>query len=390
MELKNHVTRLHNLLPKSGEYPSILADATTILVEEQSDLIPIYMDGMAVHYMEAMIESKKDDPEMQKAESNKALYAIENFRNIRNMVNGMKRYGISGYPDMIRMTNDFDSNDPAVTDPDLGPYRIQIKPKDFKLGLTGRLLEDENGEKYSETLAIGLDIYDAYDFARSISPQSIVALTGNGRDEIVYKDGKNAGKTEKIEFKRNNGTFRFSVDRWSDGEDVLDTGGLRIVDSPFYEKIKKYGGGTILFGHKYEDIDEFLSVVTKTDNHMIWKICKNEINNPNTALIDAGPYYGQYKGKPRYENTDRLHFMPHKASIWFDGSMIIFDHQVGVQALMELGDSVSDVWIEPDILEQKTVYGWDIIYDKRRGIGPDNPVRVAGDADYQKFSVMKA
>jgi len=392
MKLGMHKTILRNLMPKSGEYPVALREAQSILVEEQSDLIPIYMDGMHVNFLEKRIKDTQEGDEAVIAFKQKNAHnEISNFRgNIKNLIYGMKRFGFNGFPDLMVLTDDINSLDPAIIKPENPEFSFEIKPKDFNLGITGRLLEDETGQRYNESLSVNLDIYDAFNFATSISPNRIYALTEDGRKILVNIKGNNIGKQESVTINREENIFVMDDterDCWMGDIKVLPTEGLKIIFSDFYEKIKKYRRSTLLFGHKYQDINEFLSLVTAMDDHIIWKICQKEIWNPNTPLIDARPYYGEYKEKPRYENINRLHFMPHKANLWFEGTMITFNQSTGIKALMDLGDVVKDIWFEPISTELNN--GWDIIFDRSRGITPKNKIRVYNDADYQKYPVLK-
>ncbi len=391
--LKSHKTVLENLMPKSGEYPVDLREAKSILVEEQPNLIPVYMDLMYVNHLESrVIDRLLDcDDAMTRIEKKKVENKIDKFRgDIRNFIYGMKNYGLSGFPDMITLTDDLNSSNPAVTNPENPNYSFEIRPKEFRLGLTGRILEDGKGQRYNESLFVALDIYDAFDFARSISPNKVFALMPDGKERLVYENKRYViGKTEKLEVPSQKKTYVMSEHRkldWLCETEVLPTNGLKVVFHEFYEEIKKYENGTFLFGHKFKGIDEFLSYATLLDNHLIWKICKSEINNPNNALIDAEPYYGKYGGNPRYENIGRLHFMPDRANLGFNGTTISFDKETGIKALMDLGDIVRDLWIGPSAVGQKD--GWDIVFDRTRKITPNNPVHVKNNVGYQKYPVV--
>lgn len=393
METKYHKTTLKNLMPKSGEYPVALRESKSILVEEQSNLIPIYKSGGYVNFLEAKVKDamQKGNGILAGYEKMMARKEIDDFRGkVENFVYGMKAYGLSGIPDMMVLTDDLNSPNPAVTKPNNPDFSFEIKPKDFRLGLTGRLLEDENGQKYDEDLYIGFDIYDAFNFATSISPKRVFALTEEDKEILVYeRDKYNIGKIEELDIQREKRHFVMSEDRrkgWMCKTEVLPTGGLKVISSDFYDRIKNYEQRTFIFGHNYNNIIEFLNAATTLDDHLIWKICKSD-RGPNTPLIDAEPYYGLYQGRPRHENIDRLHFMPSKASLWFDGTMISFDKSVGINSLMNLGNIVRDIWFEPVV--RKWDEGWDIVFDRSRDIQPEKPVEVYEDTDYQKYPVIK-
>ncbi len=266
METKYHTTTLKNLIPKSREYPLALREAKSILVEEQPNLIPIYMNGEDINFLEARVKDAVQQEKEVLAEYEKmmARKEIDDFRGkVGNFVYGMKTYGLSGIPDMMVLTDDLNSPNPAVTKPNNPDFSFEIKPKDFRLGLTGRLLEDENGQRHDEDLYIGLDIYDAFNFAKSISPKRVFALTEDDKEILVYeRDKYNIGKIEELDIQREKKHFVMSEDRrkkWICKTEVLPTGGLKVISSDFYDRIKNYEQGTFIFGHNYNSIKEFLN-----------------------------------------------------------------------------------------------------------------------------------
>lgn len=400
--LKTHVTSLEDVLPKSGTYPVALRDAGSLLVEEQPDLVPIYMDGISISVWEAEIKDIEDDDKMKEIAQRKAKQSIDSVRgNINEIVHGMVRYGDLGYPYLIMVSADLDSPNPAMSYPDFRPFSFEIKPKTFELGLTGRLLEDAQGQRFSETLAVSMDIYDAYSFVLDLRPKRVIAVKQDGKGVVVYEHSKMVGKQEARHFPWKATTYLMDDEAFErcvlrpDEKEVLPSGGLRVVHPDFYERIRKYGDVSILFGHKFRNIAEFLSYATSTDDYLIWKICHCNGQDLNSPLVDAGPYYGEYMGNPRHENTNRLHFIPDKAMLWFNGLCIFFDRPEGIQALTSLGDVVRDIWIDASRFRfDKSKFfpqdcGWDIVHDKSRGITPEKPVNVRTDKDYQKYPVLK-
>src|SRR3989344_937930 len=128
MKLGMHKTILRNLMPKSGEYPVALREAQSILVEEQSDLIPIYMDGMHVNFLEKRIKDTQEGDEAVIAFKQKNAHnEISNFRgNIKNLIYGMKRFGFNGFPDLMVLTDDINSLDPAIIKPENPEFSFEI------------------------------------------------------------------------------------------------------------------------------------------------------------------------------------------------------------------------------------------------------------------------
>lgn len=393
--MKRHRNVLKDFMPKYGEYPRILNDARSIHVEERHNFIPTYMDGMAVNMLEYHVKCAENYGQAEGCiEAQKARNSIDSIRgNVNQLVYGMHRDGDDGYPTLMVITDDLNSSDPAISKSKIPGMDFKIKPKCFELGLTGRILEDNSGERYNDSLSIELDLFDAFDFAKDIRPARILSENSDGKLHIIYEDGKIIDDTE-YKTKRKKVRYVMSEDQkghWSCETEVLPTSGLKVVDSDFYERMKKYADETILFGHNYKDIHEFLAYVTLIDEHLIWKICKDR-SDPNTALVDSEPYYGLYLGKhQRHENKGRLHFMPHKAHLYSDAVTINFDHRTGIQSLMNLGDTVRDIWASSikHKHEDRRVYGWDIIYDATRGITPENPIWVRNNKDYEKYCVLK-
>jgi hypothetical protein len=386
-------TVLENVIPTEAEYPEVLEKTTRLLIKEQPNLIPIYMDGSIVNCLESgVIQAEAFGPVHKKLEQIKAGQFIDNYRgDIRNLVDGMERYGSRSFPKLMVMTDDLSTPDPAIRKAKHPRFDFEIQPKQFRMGLTGRLLEDKDGQRFDEALHIGLNIYNAYDFARSISPEMIVAVTEDDEGYIVYKENRPLGRmterkpAEKTLYVLNED----EKEHWHCDTTVLPTGGLRIVTPEFNKRIKRYiedSFAPIQFGHNFADIDEFFERVMIIDDHLIWKICKND-RGPNTPLADAGPEYCRRNGEPWPHHVNRLHLMADKASLYFRDTSIHFDRSVALKALMELDDIVTDIWFGP--IDREWDDGWDIVYDKSRGITPDSPVAVHNEADYRKHAVAK-
>jgi len=386
--MKTHHTVLTDMVPKSGDYPEILKEAKSILVKEQDNFVPIYFSGMNV--LEMRIEKARThgtDEDVKRAVSD-ATQVIDSYKNISHLVHGMKTWGSIGYPYFMELTNDLQSPGTAITIPKNADYDFEIHPKNFRLGLTGRVLQDSQRQQYDEALFIGLDLFDAYQFAQEIRPARIAACLPDGRNVIVYENNKVQTKTVTIA-KQEKKQYIMSDHRrkeWRCETLVLPSSDLEVVQSDFVKQLERYDNSSILIGHNSDTFLEFLRVATTLDDHIMWKISASERNDFNSPLIDAEQFYGTYKGNPRYETLGRLHFMPHKASLWFDGSSICFDHDTGLNALNSIRDLVCDIWSIP---KGGKVKGWEIVMDTARGISPTSPVHVRDDTDYMKFPVIK-
>lgn len=391
MEIEEHKTPLEGLMPKNGEYPVALRRAERLLVAEQPNLVPIYGGSHYMTFAEARVMAQEGDEFMQRMEKERINDELERMsKNISQLVYGMKEYGTRGYPDLMVLTQDLHSKNPAVRNPNLPPFSFEIEPKTFDLGLTGRTLEDQTGKRYAERLFIGLDMYDAYDFMVEIMPKKIVAIMPDKSGIVIYENGKEIGDKERVASGGKKKHYVFEDEtrkRFNCETEILPTEGLRVVQSDFLHNVGRYKDGTILFGHRFGDIKKFLDFATKHSDHLIWKICRSEMNDPNAPLIDAGPVYGKYRGQTRWEHENRLHFMPDKASLYFDGTMISFDKPRGLQALVDLGDFVRDIWIDPSYLGEGFCEGWDVVLDRSREVTPNKPVRLNGRGDFRKWAV---
>jgi len=116
-----HNTVLENPMQKSGDYPIALRDATSVFVEEQQDLVPTYMGGAVMNLLENKVKvleagGYETNALMAKHE---AVDVIDSVRgNIIVMINTMKQQGYNGYPDLMVLTNDLITKNPAIVKPE--------------------------------------------------------------------------------------------------------------------------------------------------------------------------------------------------------------------------------------------------------------------------------
>lgn len=399
MSLPIHETVLKDVEYKSIEYPIALEDAVELLIQEQHDMIPLYMYGGTRYFggrinaLERKVEAAERRSEAEgRIESIRMRNAIDEFRGkIGRMIVGMTEwdtvfiYGILWSDDIV-------SSNPAISKPEDPRFSFRFRPKTFDLGLTGRLLRDAKGTTFAENLKLECDIYDTYHLALDLHPKRIVAVDSRGNQTVVYEDFKEVGKVAKIQRRDNEVHYFFSqdqIEKWWNlkNAQVLPTNGLSIVFSDFWEQIKKYDGQPMLFGHQYSNLNEFLAMTNSFDNHFIWKYCASD-RSENTPLIDCERTFGlRNEVREMPENKSRLLFMPNKASLHFGRVSLYFDKPVGVQALMSLGDIVQDIWVDP--VDRSSILGWDIVYDRARGITPDKVVPVNTIAEMEKYHVLK-
>lgn len=399
MSLPIHQTVLKDVANKSGEYPVALQDAVELLVQEQPNLVPLYMYGgthtfgQRINELEARVKAAERISEAEgNIEARRMRHAIDSFRGkIKKMVEGMTEYN-SDFVFGVLWSDDLISSQPSISKPEDPQFSFRFRPKTFSLGLTGRLLRDGDGRTFAENLSLDCDIYDAYHLALELRPQKVVAIDSHGKQTVVYEADKEIGRLAALGKPHGRVSYVFSEDqlermRHLDNLQVLPTGGLNVVFSDFWEQVKRYEHSAMLFGHQYANIDEFLAMVTLTDPHFIWRYSATD-RSLNTPLIDCQRHYGlKNEAREMPENKNRLQFMPSKANLFFDRTSLWFDKATGVQALTSLGDVVTDIWFEP--LGRNWDKGWVIVYDKRRGITPDREVYAPSNAEMERYHVLK-
>jgi len=376
-DLQVHTTYIKDPIGKSGKFPTALREAESLLVQERSNFVPIYMPSSAMNVLESTVSQPEE-----------ARESIEAFKgNVKKLVYGMLDWGSETFGTGIILSKDLDSQIPAITIPKESGYSFEFKPKAFNLGLTGRLLEDDGGQRYQERLILICDIYDAYNLASFISPEKIVAVLKDGRKLLINYKNNEVGPTETF----NGGSKKFYVlheeKKWLDKQEVLPTAGLKIVFSDFYEKIReKYGRSSMLVGHKFENLKELLSYVSAVDEHVYWDICVNN-NDPNVPIFDCEAFRRNHGQEPWSEDINRVQPIPSNASIPLDGIHIVFDKAAVIQALVSLDDVIRDIWMEP--LDRGINDGWDIVLDRSRGIIPENPVKLITKEEIIAYPVLK-
>jgi len=398
MNLPTHRTELRDVGFRSIEYPIALRDAVSLLIEERQNFVPIYMPGKNMNLLDArVIEAESRDNVDAELEGRAATLTINSFRGqIIDMLKGMKEWGTFAYVQGISLSRDLATSNPTITKPEDPRFSFKFRPKTFDLGLTGRLLEDARGNRFQESLSLDCSIYDAFDLALELSPQRIVAVDAQGKHIVVYEDDKYIGRVEAVQNQNGRLHYVFTQNQldkikrqisWEGSVQVLPTGGLNVVFNDFFEKTRKYDRGAILFGHEYTNVREFLSKVTASDKHLIWRVCAND-RSENTPLIDCEEYFGlRNDAREMPENRNRLLYMPNKLFVDFGRGGLFFDRAASVHALTSLCDVVTDIWVEP--FDRGYDGGWDIVYDKMRRITPDRPVPVITNEDMKAYYVLK-
>ncbi len=398
MALPVHNTLIRGAGLRYSKYPVGLRDAVSLLIEERQNFVPIYMPGSVMNLLEAkIVEAESKDEVDAELEGRTSALTINSFRGqIIDMLKGMKEYGTFTYIQGVVLSRDLATSNPAIVKPKGTGFSFEFRPKTFDLGLTGRLFEDGMGNRFQENLSLDCSIYDAFDLALEFSPQRIVAVDARGKHIVVYEDDKYIGKMEAVQNPNGRINYVFTQNQldemrrqisWEGSVQVLPTGGLNVVFGDFYKKMQKYDRGAMLFGHEYANVEEFLSAVTASDKHLIWRICAND-RSENTPLIDCAANFGLRNNvREMPENKNRLLYMPNKLFVDFGRVALFFDRAASVQALTSLGEVVTDVWVES--FDRGYDGGWDIVYDKMRRITPDKPVPVITNEDMSKHYVLK-
>jgi len=387
--IPEHVTHLNHGLPKNRRFPIALKTATSLLIEEQPDLVPIYGGGI-MNRVEHQVPSSAGQGYVTDDEKRKACGQIDKLRgNVTSLVHGMREWDDS-YSTLMALNNDLKSDAPAIIDPNLPPYRFQIWPKTFALGLTGRLLQDEQGKQFTEQLTVSLDICDAYLFARAISPKRILAVQRDGKGVLIYKNRK---ETELTEYVASKGKATYICDPL-DKENlplsapIVLPSDFRPVASSCSHQLREYQR-TILFGHSFPDMNDFLAYTAAADDHLLWKLAASKPGSRDSCLIDLCKTYPTFKGQPRYENQNRLQVKKGEASVVLDGLRIRVGKPHILNALSALGDVLRDLWMDAQGINGGTLDDWDIVFDRSRGISPQHPVRVSKPEQFKKYAVIK-
>lgn len=390
-----HYTTISQVSGRSDAYPVALQDAVYLLVAEQKNFIPVYMPGMAVNLLEAEVEiAEQKGPFEGAMAKHQASETIHEFSGSpHNLVYGMKTYGLSGLVDGIILSDDFLSEHPAVQNADEAGFAFRITPKTFDLGFTGRFLEDKKGNHYYERLKLACDIYDAYDLATTICPQTIVAVNARGESAVVHENYQDLGLLEPFpQNPREQIVYVLHEERkenwrhWIHPVEVLPTDGKNIVQTEHVQRLNNYTSQNILFGHCFKHLQEFLELVTAQDDHLLWKICKME-RGPNTPLIDLERHYGLRNHAAEFPfHKHRLQLLPGNAYLHFDQLSLHWDNQSALEALFHLDNMITDIWMDPH--DHQRPDGWDIVYDQQRGITPQQPIKVDTLQQFRDHAVL--
>lgn len=420
--MDTHVTTIRLDDCRNGSYPACLDDAVSILLSQRENFIPAGLDGMAINVAEAQIRSAENSGDVIQAEilRREFVRGIEEYKTqIGAMIRGLYRFGHSGYT--TAYMHSLDDAKGAVVIPEMRNFQFEIFPYTFDWGFTGRVLTDGKDD-FHERLNVECSIYDAYDLATYMNPKSVFARMQDGTFKLLRKGHDDACET--IDWTIDEHVF-LGLDGRSDRFNVLEPG-LQVRHSDEWKRITSNYSDRPLMIFGYDGNLLELSRDLSDSPYLYWRIglVKNSTGDPNTPLRSCG-HFGSERKWP--EQRKRFTLSVNHADVYFDDFSLHFSHEAAYNSLMSLGDMVADIWIDPMLSHSEEMHDridvflrkhgeeatgdletdlqrfyelgptqedaqgqipkWDIIYDRRAGITPQNPVKVRSDETALQYAV---
>lgn len=413
---------------RKGSYPKILEDASSVLVSQNPRMVPAGFDLMALSGLEAMVRAESDSYARAVYVTDVHEAIAEHNASIPVMVNGLLNFGHDGYVTAFAYSQG--SVGSAITIPrGTSRFQFEIMPYTFNLGRTGRRMTDGDNV-FDEELLVKCDVYDAYDLALQMRPEVIVARMNNGSLKNLSSSDKSL---EWVNINEVGDDERkvFLIDRFAEkGIGIKETSplhsSLELVADSMFEKISsRYGHRAArIFGYNADNFRNFLVEAGKSP-YLFWKINQMDRGSDLNSSVSPCGFMGSDHKFP--EQQKRAVFCPNKAYVSFGSVMLEYGSEAAHVSLMGLGDLVTDLWVDPQLTDrqvrhetaksvlrerniestgdfgsdvsllrslgvspetfEKKLPLFDIVYDRRDGIGPDHPVQVRDEAGVLKYMV---
>lgn len=315
-----------NIARKTGIYPKVLKDADRI-----------------------MIANSKFGPFNEDIDS--WLYNLHYMR-------------INEYPALSLLSRDYESAAPSINrciEPD---YDIEIWPRTFNLGKTGRLYL-EGKRVHEERLMMDMDIYDAFNFARRLYPDLIAVHTSSG-NVIVGNNEQWLVDPEQMMFMDQRLDYVMDATHLKPGRSLLPPDG-HSSNTSVARKAKQYGGA-VYFSQPYKTINE---MNTNRADFLLWNIAR--VYDEKHVLMQTPEHHIGGIRMPVDMTILRHEF----ASLETRLVSVQMDLATCIHTL-ELTQFVQDIMFDNG-------KGFDVLKNRNFKISPDEPVRIGNMFEYLNY-----
>lgn len=407
-----------------SNYPRSIWDAKGILVKEDRSVIPSYQQmpsGISEVLVENLCENrvitpqKRDKKIREMYEQCGALDSPKKMFRIDKVVYGLSDpnlYGSNAYFSTLILSEDLLSKEPHAITVGTEEWDYKFMPGTFRIGRTGRILEDAHKQTFNEEIHMKITPDFVWDAVTNggLFLDKVGIVKNDDTVEVVYdKEKAKYGylkekfpKPPSLKFKYKNTQFK-EIDLTK----IAESKGMHVVNHPFCEKISEMEEIYVFnTGTKFESLSALTSHYSSITDNVVWKLAAlqrytgHSMNNflqrenaqfgeyviyPSKAHVSLGHSgrslkidegwakgCGEIMGVAQHldERGRRWNLIPNWQSEYIE---IKLDTNLLLSALFELGEDefrqlimCAPPWDAP----------WEIVYDSKKGIRPENKVRV--------------
>ncbi len=380
-----------------ASFPRSLNKATGILVKEDREMLPAYLRMPHPAINIAHETGLLSDAAYNKALAECGVFAKKSeIYSMKNLVEGLLCNGANVYLSSIWMSNDFESDSPAALTIEGGGWDYYFKPKVFRLGRSGRVLRDPDGNLYAEEIHIRTTPEMVWGGISGIYSERL-GIHIDGGVIVVKENGKYVDSAfgETCDFRKR---FRDSNFLSIDLEALPIPNGWSIEKHPLEDGLKDYEGVVFIFETSFDDWRELFSYVNATSDNIAWKalqlyhhcwsrhpdagpgnnfFCKSFIPHnhwvfyENKAGVELGRTGREVRKADNYDD-ERGYEWPSNWQMQY--LTLNFGRQLLLPAIFLLGNTLKRVALNKS---ERFDSGYQVFFDQRDpNITPENPVTI--------------
>lgn len=304
MDTYKSVIDLEKLFKRSEEihsfhYPLDLDDSIGILVEEDRSVLPSYQARPGPYFYMFNDVGAISKEQLKEAENACGMNAPESeMYNLRHLVYGLNKgecWGRNLFYSSLIVSNNVNSQFADETT-EKG-WHYMFRPGIMKLGITGRVLMDREGNMHEEEVYIQISPDMVYDALANggLHCKRIALIKQSGNIEVVkdfskYNDNVHNGSVPgKFSKRHQSGKKLAEQFKHIDLTEIASKNGMTVVEHPFYRATENFGNvfyfSTVNGSKKLQEI----AGIAESKRNFVWRLASMDLNSSkaNHFLING-------------------------------------------------------------------------------------------------------
>lgn len=402
---------------RQSAYPFQIWDAKAVLLKENRECRPIYQDQLHSYFNILHTAGMMEDEAYAQLEQSCGL-SKEPVHTLPSLVYGLGRHwGPDVYLSTLILSNDLLSKEPHATLCDDGDWDYQFTPGVFRLGFSGRTLQDQKGKQYREEVFLEITPDMVFDFVanKGISQDRVGIVTARGNVEVVCEKEDYVQDMfppfDKIKrYVSNSNCKKINLTT------IVEEQGMSVVSHPFHEQTKHMEGlyvfrpkqgvddllrhekispnkaMEILLGMDYDpqDVKVLADTYATMADSVVWKLASlnNHHKDPNTFLNHASTFHDCFTFHVRNVSLGTTGRSVRQANNYHSDFEFPSNWQSEyISVVLDRNLLVSALFSNEKIIEQVLMYEgnplgsepWQIVYDQEKRISPQNKIILSDD-----------